>query len=474
MTAHEKTLVNRLLKAPEPSWMKAWGPEDNPYDAARLGISKEDIPGLIEIARRWFDEEGLSELCPDVDPETAGLLPITAARVLGSLKAEAAVGPLIDILCGNEEEVDDWILEELPTVFGKIGEASFDPLMQIVTDQARLESIRSTAVHALMCIAKVYSHMRGRVINALTQLMTAADGDHIELNSTVLNHLVALNATKAAEPIERAFAANFLDVSMCGDWECVRRALGVKGLGLTMPQHPHNSIEGFRRSFGIGIFSDQPLFDEDGECDPDAEQKYFERAHEAFSSSSEGEQVVSRYGRLRWYQALLQFGIAYRGEIVDEMTDFTIEEFIFDYVPRKVSTAPNSAEAIIGELIAFWEFLGRVYELPAAESILEWLKTDGRAADLEAELSDSSNFGMAKSLFSMGDKAGFDMTSEAGINSFMQAYNQSLSSDYTPPDYTPPGYTPPAPIRREVRAGRNDPCPCGSGKKFKKCCGGSH
>ncbi|MFM4709357.1 SEC-C metal-binding domain-containing protein [Aeromonas caviae] len=22
-----------------------------------------------------------------------------------------------------------------------------------------------------------------------------------------------------------------------------------------------------------------------------------------------------------------------------------------------------------------------------------------------------------------------------------------------------------------MRVGRNDPCPCGSGKKFKKCCG---
>jgi hypothetical protein len=26
------------------------------------------------------------------------------------------------------------------------------------------------------------------------------------------------------------------------------------------------------------------------------------------------------------------------------------------------------------------------------------------------------------------------------------------------------------PIRAEPRVGRNDPCPCGSGKKFKKCC----
>ena len=26
-------------------------------------------------------------------------------------------------------------------------------------------------------------------------------------------------------------------------------------------------------------------------------------------------------------------------------------------------------------------------------------------------------------------------------------------------------------IVKEVKVGRNDPCPCGSGKKYKKCCG---
>jgi len=28
------------------------------------------------------------------------------------------------------------------------------------------------------------------------------------------------------------------------------------------------------------------------------------------------------------------------------------------------------------------------------------------------------------------------------------------------------------PYRAPPRVGRNEPCPCGSGKKFKKCCGG--
>ncbi|MDX2170261.1 MAG: SEC-C metal-binding domain-containing protein [Deltaproteobacteria bacterium] len=33
-------------------------------------------------------------------------------------------------------------------------------------------------------------------------------------------------------------------------------------------------------------------------------------------------------------------------------------------------------------------------------------------------------------------------------------------------------HEPQEPVRRaEPKVGRNDPCPCGSGKKFKKCCG---
>jgi preprotein translocase subunit SecA len=27
------------------------------------------------------------------------------------------------------------------------------------------------------------------------------------------------------------------------------------------------------------------------------------------------------------------------------------------------------------------------------------------------------------------------------------------------------------PVKVEPKPGRNDPCPCGSGKKYKKCCG---
>jgi uncharacterized protein YecA (UPF0149 family) len=79
---------------------------------------------------------------------------------------------------------------------------------------------------------------------------------------------------------------------------------------------------------------------------------------------------------------------------------------------------------------------------------------------------------MAKGMFMTGKNAGYDMTSDEGMAQFMMAYNQSLLSNEAPETSTPATVPPAtiAPITREQRVGRNDPCPCGSGKKFKKCC----
>jgi len=42
-------------------------------------------------------------------------------------------------------------------------------------------------------------------------------------------------------------------------------------------------------------------------------------------------------------------------------------------------------------------------------------------------------------------------------------------TNYSPPSAASP--LPPSSFRSANKAGRNDPCPCGSGKKYKKCCG---
>lgn len=61
------------------------------------------------------------------------------------------------------------------------------------------------------------------------------------------------------------------------------------------------------------------------------------------------------------------------------------------------------------------------------------------------------------------------------INAFLQAENMQTQNSTPLPYNDPYGPPPEAPKGRPIsvapKVGRNDPCPCGSGKKYKKCCG---
>lgn len=60
--------------------------------------------------------------------------------------------------------------------------------------------------------------------------------------------------------------------------------------------------------------------------------------------------------------------------------------------------------------------------------------------------------------------------SERSMEEFEKAQKTLEQSGYSLPDPIP--ITPPIPIvEHSPRVGRNDPCPCGSGRKYKKCCG---
>ncbi|MFO0902203.1 MAG: SEC-C metal-binding domain-containing protein [Pirellulales bacterium] len=254
---------------------------------------------------------------------------------------------------------------------------------------------------------------------------------------------------------------------MLGNWEVVRQMLGVEGLGLEMPKDQPHSMEYLRMQNGVGVFSPQAIF-RDGELVDEAVEDYRRRASEAFSESSEGRLVVERFGSVGWFDTLLEFGLQYRAEIVDGMTLESVQEFVHDFVPRKVSAAPDEAASILYELTLFWEFLDRAHQLPQAKAIADWLKADSLLADLEEAMSDPENFDMAKSLVMMGKRSGFDMTSEAGISGFMTAFN--LSRGFSQPSHDASPLSEFGLMAAQERVGRNDPCPCGSGKKFKKCC----
>ena len=238
---------------------------------------------------------------PPIDRDDVELLPVTAWRTLADLKADAAVDPLVDLLCAIDDEFDDWAPEELPHVFGKIGDSAIEPLIRVAKNAGNHDFVRSIAASGL----RLRGPLSCRHARSHRRLLDGNDGqcvdDDLQFNTTLLVELVELHAVDAAKPIERAFAANLLDVGMMGNWDDVRRQLGVEGLGLTMPEHPHNSIERLRGQTGLGIFSDQPIF-LPGDIDDEAAAGILLVRISIVFRVAEGQLVIEKHGELRWFQ----------------------------------------------------------------------------------------------------------------------------------------------------------------------------
>ena len=63
--------------------------------------------------------------------------------------------------------------------------------------------------------------------------------------------------------------------------------------------------------------------------------------------------------------------------------------------------------------------------------------------------------------------------SERGIYDRTKALFEYFNFPFDAEPPAPVSYMPPPSARGTTKIGRNDPCPCGSGKKYKKCCGKS-
>lgn len=202
----------------------------------------------------------------------------------------------------------------------------------------------------------------------------------------------------------------------------------------------------------------QSICDGDGEIDGERVDKYIDGLMEEFVASAEAQPVFDQYGNGGWPAMMMEYAINYPGLTPPEMSPADFNEVVFELFPRKVSTEPESAPAIVAELRAFWHFLQRQYGLANAKPILASL-TDASVKRLERELANPANYGMAKSMVMRGMRAGFDMTTQKGLEEFTAAFNSGLpgggGSEFEdiPPEL-PFVELPPSPLSPKERAAK--------------------
>ena len=184
---------------------------------------------------------------------------------------------------------------------------------------------------------------------------------------------------------------------------------------------------------------------------------------------------------------IAHLALSYEGTPLERLNTHVLREVLLELFPRRVSAGP--------------EFFVQV--APAARAFLEWLQAEGilkeaaplvRAVDgwadrIVAHAADRSRWGMAKGLCMLAMEAGVDMSDREAMDGFLEMFqrqqraamaesqvdlgldDRTVEAGYEeePGDeLVEPGETI---VNRGPKTGRNDPCPCGSGKKYKKCCG---
>jgi hypothetical protein len=132
-----------------------------------------------------------------------------------------------------------------------------------------------------------------------------------------------------------------------------------------------------------------------------------------------------------WIYHLLYYGYADRSKTLPHMQKKDVEAIVTELFPRKiVLQRATEANYIMPELSAFWQFLQRVYKHPQAAKVLTlFQQLQPKFTQL---MNDPRKFGIGKSFMMGGITAGFDMTSQAGLEAYQQQHNQNLQSASRP------------------------------------------
>jgi hypothetical protein len=221
--ARRQALLDRLSALGECKIKTDW------LDCKTVGIGPELIPELIGIA---IDEKLLGA------PRESPLIwtPIHAWRALAGLRAVAAIEPLITLLRRICDPGDDWVSEEMPRVFGKIGPAAIRALTRYMQDAGNGVYPRVACVHGLQLIAANYPDTRNEVVAILSNQLTLFKQNDPDLNAFLISYMIDLQAVEVAPLMEQAFAADCVELFVAGDWEDVQVELGLLLARKTRPK----------------------------------------------------------------------------------------------------------------------------------------------------------------------------------------------------------------------------------------------
>lgn len=229
-------LVERLRPLGRPKGSPP-APGEEPDYVRMFDLGPAHVPALLSIVgAAWTEEFSFDEEDDDDDDDQQPYVPIHAWRALGQMQALDALDALIDALTVAHRYDDDWFANDFPHLAAMMGPSAAAPIQRFAGDSRHDLWPRASALEALGRIGQSHPETRERIVSFLVERLGLHQQNNPTLNAFILVPLLDLKAVEAADAMQRAFEARCVDTEVVGDWDDVRKALGLAPAKKTGPR----------------------------------------------------------------------------------------------------------------------------------------------------------------------------------------------------------------------------------------------
>jgi len=456
----EKFKKLKMLGQPSNEW----------HDYLQYGFDSKDIEVLLAIVK----QNNVLALKEDDDEIWA---PIHAWRVLGQLGDDEIVEPLIDLLNQFAQSDDDWSIQDFPKVFAMIGSSAITSLKQFLYLRTNEEYARVIVNDALAAIYIKDKSVRAEIIDAYNHYLQSPDERAYDLNGLIIANIMDMKITELFEPIAGLFAGNMVDDSICGNLSDVSRALGIKQTkSISRPKAQSINKFSFEKSYQIinkyfkkyaTKYSLQEISHLDGYlaaiiCSDKMIPPYV-WSFEIWGS----EKHQPNWENFEEYEEFNNCMVEYNNKLSIELYQDNYQPLIVEDENGK--TYPGVWCVGFIDASKYWQADTEDFSIPATLGFgMISILADKNPEDIIQRLNldiQTIEDNLAENVASIYHELQDELKDDNFDN-----YNDHLFNDFDALESKPSYQKEQTYIREGKKVGRNEACPCGSGKKHKKCC----
>lgn len=213
--------------------------------------------------------------------------------------------------------------------------------------------------------------------------------------------------------------------------------------------------------------------EDDEEDSEDSTEELFQYFIE-FTESEEFEQLSDEQKSLseEIIMNFTDFSFHFANTPPRKWTPRSVLNVCLNILPQKFPCSDECFKALVPVLKVFIDYLGKQEFLNDSQPIINMLEKNQE--NILEKAFDKHNWDVQKAIMMKARAAGVDLTNEYEIKDFLEINAEEIAKEFgvkaieeDEDDEEVTGTL----VRTEPKIGRNDPCTCGSGKKYKKCCG---